>query len=101
MCGVAGMVDLGGGRPPDTALLRRMIALLRHRGPEGAGLYRDAVAGLAHARLSIVDLAGGRQPIANEDGSVWVVCNGEVFNYPELRDELLARGHRFRTGSDS
>jgi asparagine synthase (glutamine-hydrolysing) len=101
MCGIAGMVDLGGGRPPDEALLRRMIALLRHRGPEGAGLYRDAVAGLAHARLSIVDLAGGRQPIANEDGTVWVVCNGEVFNYPELRAELLARGHRFRTGSDT
>jgi asparagine synthase (glutamine-hydrolysing) len=101
MCGIAGMVDLGGGRPPDATLLRRMIALLRHRGPEGAGLYRDAVAGLAHARLSIVDLAGGRQPIANEDGTVWVVCNGEVFNYPELRAELLSRGHRFRTGSDT
>ncbi|MER3419212.1 MAG: asparagine synthase (glutamine-hydrolyzing) [Chloroflexota bacterium] len=101
MCGIAGTVDLHGGRPPDEALLRRMLALLRHRGPEGAGLYHDAIAGLAHARLSIVDLAGGRQPLANEDGTVWVVCNGEVFNYPELRAELIARGHRFRTGSDS
>lgn len=78
-----------------------MIALLRHRGPESAGIYEDGPAGLAHARLSIIDLAGGDQPISNEDGTVWVVLNGEIFNYPELRRDLERRGHRFQTASDT
>jgi asparagine synthase (glutamine-hydrolysing) len=101
MCGIAGIVDLTGTAPPDEAVLRRMLATIRHRGPDGAAIFLGPAAGLAHARLSIVDLSGGRQPICNEDGTIWVICNGEVFNYPELRDELLARGHRFRTGSDT
>ncbi len=78
-----------------------MAAMLRHRGPEGYGLYRDDLVGLAHTRLSIIDLAGGAQPMSNEDESVWLSCNGEIFNYVELREELEARGHRFRTRSDS
>jgi asparagine synthase (glutamine-hydrolysing) len=81
--------------------LERMIHSLRHRGPDGFGFYQDGPAGLAHARLSIIDLATGEQPIGNESGSVWVVFNGEIFNYVELREELLAAGHTFRTRSDT
>jgi asparagine synthase (glutamine-hydrolysing) len=78
-----------------------MIHSLRHRGPDGFGFYQDGPVGLAHARLSIIDLATGDQPIGNEDGSVWTVFNGEIFNYIELREELLAAGHVFRTRSDT
>ena len=72
-----------------------------HRGPDGNGIYVDGDVGLAHARLSIIDLAGGQQPMCNEDGTVWITFNGEIFNYVELRAELIARGHRFRTTSDT
>ncbi len=78
-----------------------MVATLRHRGPESADLFLDDRVGLGHARLSIIDLEGGRQPLTNEDRSLWLVCNGEIFNYIELREELESRGHQFRTGSDS
>jgi asparagine synthase (glutamine-hydrolysing) len=78
-----------------------MVSALRHRGPDEFGLYRDDRAGLGHARLSIIDLASGQQPLCNEDGTLWIAFNGEIFNYLELRDELLALGHRFRTRSDT
>jgi asparagine synthase (glutamine-hydrolysing) len=78
-----------------------MAEAIRHRGPDGSGVYADERAGLAHVRLSIVDLAGGAQPMANEDGVLQVVYNGEVFNFPELRRELESRGHRFRTRCDT
>ena len=78
-----------------------MAGALHHRGPDEHGLYRDARAGLAHARLSILDLATGQQPLANEDGTLWITFNGEIFNYVELRAELLALGHRFATRSDT
>jgi asparagine synthase (glutamine-hydrolysing) len=81
--------------------LRQMLALLRHRGPDEFGILLDGEAGLGNARLSIIDLGGGSQPIANEDESLWIVFNGEIFNYIELRAELEARGHRFRTSSDT
>ncbi len=81
--------------------MQRMVAPLRHRGPDGFGFFRGDGAGLAHARLSIVDLEGGWQPIHNEDRSLWIVFNGEVFNYIELRKELEERGHRFHTNSDT
>ena len=77
-----------------------MAERMRHRGPDGYGVYRGPGAGLVLARLSIIDIDGGWQPIPNEDESVWVVCNGEIFNYIELRKDLEGRGHRFRTGSD-
>jgi asparagine synthase (glutamine-hydrolysing) len=78
-----------------------MVAALRHRGPDEFGLYRDRRAGLGHARLSIIDIATGRQPMCNEDETLWAVYNGEIFNYVELRAELLALGHTFRTRSDT
>ena len=102
MCGIAGIVALrDGAAPPSPEQLRRMAAALRHRGPDELGIYRDPRAGLAHARLSIIDLASGQQPLANEDDALWVVFNGEIFNYLELREELLALGHSFRTRSDT
>jgi asparagine synthase (glutamine-hydrolysing) len=102
MCGVAGIVALAGG-PVERELLERMAAALSHRGPDGFGVHVDAAggAGLAHARRSIVDLAGGAQPMCNEDRRVWVTFNGEIFNYVELREELQAKGHRFATQSDT
>jgi asparagine synthase (glutamine-hydrolysing) len=102
MCGIAGFVALEpGGEPPSVERLRDMAGMLRHRGPDEFGIYRDALAGLAHARLSIIDLSTGQQPLSNEDGTIWLVFNGEIFNYVELREELIAKGHRFRTRSDT
>jgi asparagine synthase (glutamine-hydrolysing) len=102
MCGIAGSLALhAGAAPPAREDLEAMVGALRHRGPDEFGLYRDARVGLGHARLSVIDLATGQQPLSNEDGTVWIVFNGEIFNYLELRDELLARGHRFRTRSDT
>ena len=101
MCGIAGYVDRTARAAPSQAVLERMIHTLKHRGPDGFGFYLAPPVGLAHARLSIIDLATGDQPIHNEDASVWVVFNGEIFNYVELRAELLADGHVFATQSDT
>src|SRR5687767_14877751 len=102
MCGIAGIVDLREGRGgPSRDALVRMARVLHHRGPDEAGIYRDARAGLAHTRLSIIDLSTGQQPLANEDETLWIVFNGEIFNYVELRAELEQLGHRFRTQSDT
>ncbi len=100
MCGIAG-VHSGSGRTPDQGLLLSMAGELHHRGPDGVGLYLDAGFGMVNTRLSIIDLAGGDQPIGNEDGRYWVIQNGEIYNHPELRRELEARGHTFRTDSDT
>ena len=100
MCGLAGVARREPqGVPVD--MLERMAAALRHRGPDGSGHYADARVGLAHVRLSIIDVAGGAQPLGNEDGSIQVVYNGEVYNYRELAAELRAAGHRFSTRSDT
>jgi len=102
MCGIAGVVTLRDNLPPPAiGDLRAMVGALRHRGPDEFGLYRDRRAGLGHARLSIIDLVTGQQPLSNEDGTLWVVFNGEIFNYVELRAELVALGHQFRTRSDT
>lgn len=101
MCGIAGFAALASGAVPERRLLERMIGELRHRGPDGFGFHQSPGIGLAHARLSIIDLSTGDQPIRNEDGSVWVVFNGEIFNYLELRQRLVAAGHRFYTQSDT
>jgi asparagine synthase (glutamine-hydrolysing) len=99
MCGICGIVSKSG--PPDLALLRRMMGRLGHRGPDGNGWYRDLRAALGHTRLAIIDTSGGAQPLCNEDGTVWVTYNGEIFNYVELADELRNLGHTFRTASDT
>lgn len=101
MCGIAGILNLTADRPPTEAELDAMIRQLQHRGPDGYGFFHDTQAGLAHARLSIIDLAGGKQPIHNEDRSIWVSFNGEIFNYIELRATLEQQGHRFYTHSDT
>lgn len=98
MCGIAGIV---GGRCADPEAMRRVLHALRHRGPDDEDLHQARGATLGHRRLSIIDLAGGRQPIGNEDGTRWIVCNGEIYNYKELMRELEQKGHRFRTRSDT
>ncbi|MFB3926303.1 MAG: asparagine synthase (glutamine-hydrolyzing) [Syntrophales bacterium] len=100
MCGIAGYVDFDRHRSIK-GLLCRMIGIMKHRGPDASGIYEDDFAGLASRRLSILDIAGGDQPIHNEEESVWVVYNGEVFNYPEIRNDLEKRDHRFYTKSDT
>src|SRR4030042_6320542 len=100
MCGIAGIIDFASPEPKEH-LLYRMLGLIRHRGPDAFGTYIDRITGLASTPLSIIDLSGGDQPIHNEDQSVWVVYNGEIFNYPEIRQDLEARGHRFYTRSDT
>lgn len=99
MCGIAGVLSFG--RPPETDLVVRMLSRMPHRGPDGSGIYRDDHAALGHVRLAIIDVAGGAQPMATADESAWITFNGEIFNFPELRDELTALGHRFRTRSDT
>lgn len=102
MCGIAGIVGLtAGAASPDREALVRMASALYHRGPDEFGVYRDDRAGLAHARLSIIDLATGQQPMSDEGDTSWIVFNGEIFNYVELREELVALGHHFRTQSDT
>src|SRR5262249_12313430 len=97
----AGMIDLSGQRPVPVGVVQAMAGVLVHRGPDEAGSIEYPGVGLASRRLSIVGLKDGRQPIANEDRTVWVVCNGELYDYPELRPQLEARGHRFATHSDT
>ena len=102
MCGIAGIVNLADDLAP-TAIeqITSMAGALAHRGPDEFGVYRDERAALGHARLSIIDLSTGQQPLSNEIGSLWIVFNGEIFNYLELRAELVAAGHVFRTASDT
>ncbi|MBN2392357.1 MAG: asparagine synthase (glutamine-hydrolyzing) [Anaerolineae bacterium] len=101
MCGIVGCLDWSGAHRPDVGLLRRMLTTIRHRGPDEFGIYIDDKLGMGSARLSIIDLSTGQQPICNEDESLWIVFNGEIFNYVELRADLVQRGHRFSTQSDT
>lgn len=101
MCGIAGIVNLSASAPPSRDALEFMAGALEHRGPDEFGLYLDRHCGLGHSRLSIIDLSTGQQPLANEDGTLWISFNGEIFNYVELRAELETLGHRFRTKSDT
>ena len=100
MCGVCGVV-IADGRPPDAAVLAAMCDTITHRGPDDQGTWIGDGVGLGMRRLSIIDPAGGHQPISNEDGSVWIVFNGEIYNYRELRERLAAAGHRFATQTDT
>lgn len=97
MCGIAGIVDPD---PERRARILAMLQVLRHRGPDGEGVHEDGDAVLGHRRLSIIDLEGGRQPLSNAAGNLWLVCNGEIYNHAELRARLEAKGHRFLTHSD-
>lgn len=101
MCGIVGIVHLNPQESVDETCLKRMRDVLRHRGPDGEGLFVEGPVGLGHRRLAIVDVAGGHQPMANEDGTIWIVFNGEIYNHAMLRPGLEARGHRYRTRSDT
>lgn len=100
MCGIAGYL-VGDRTRPDPGLLRRMCDRIRHRGPDGEGYFVDDHAALGHRRLSIIDVEGGKQPLGNEDGSIQIVFNGEIYNYQQLMDDLKGRGHHFHTRSDT
>src|SRR5271157_137527 len=101
MCGIAGFFGKFHTAVPRPLVLQKMVAALVHRGPDEQGVWLDDWTGLGHARLSIIDLVSGRQPMTNADASLCVTFNGEIFNYIELRRELIAKGHRFRTASDT
>ncbi len=101
MCGIAGILSLDGGERVSKDLVQKMCSTIVHRGPDDEGIYMEGPIGIGMRRLSIIDLSGGHQPISNEDDSVWIVFNGEVFNHEELRKDLLASGHRFKTRSDT
>src|SRR6188508_90150 len=110
MCGIAGFADstfggrTGSGAPRlDTEFnkVHRMCEVIRHRGPDDEGIHVEPGVGLGMRRLSIIDLSGGRQPIHNETSTIWVVFNGEIYNYRELRAELESHGHHFATSSDT
>ena len=101
MCAIAGILSLTGRGPQDISFLGKMVHLQQHRGPDESGLYIDNNIALAQSRLSIIDLSSGIQPIHNEDKSLWIVFNGEIFNYPELRNYLTQKGHTFYTHSDT
>src|SRR5215831_13788992 len=101
MCGITGIFDLNGAAPIDRELLVRMTDRIRHRGPDDSGYHFEPGVGLGHRRLSIIDVSGGHQPLGNEDDSVMIIFNGELYNFQELASELIAAGHKFRTRSDT
>jgi len=99
MCGIAGIINYE--EKPDQGIVTEMIRVMRHRGPDGEGIFVDQNSALGHVRLSIIDVEGSKQPLSNEDGCVWVTFNGEIYNYKELRKKLLAKGHQFKTQGDT
>jgi asparagine synthase (glutamine-hydrolysing) len=101
MCGIAGIFEFGRDTRASATALREMCRVMTHRGPDDEGFYTDGCLGLGMRRLSIVDLATGHQPISNEDGSLWIVFNGEIYNHLALREQLIARGHSYSTHSDT
>src|SRR5579862_4079344 len=101
MCGIAGIFHLETAKPVDPARVRLMTDVQTHRGPDGSGVWTAAGVGLGHRRLSIIDLGGGAQPMLTEDESLAISFNGEIYNFRELRVELQAKGHIFRTDSDT
>ncbi len=101
MCGICGIINIKNDRAPESEVIKAMLAKIRHRGPDGEDLFVSERVALGFNRLSFIDLEGGMQPFKNEDGSIVMVCNGEIFNYRELKDELIAKGHIFRTKTDT
>src|SRR5438067_626514 len=100
MCGICGVSSGRGGEPVAKELIERMLRMISHRGPDDGGDYLDGDVGLGFARLSIIDPDGGHQPMSNETNDTWLICNGEIWNYKELRNELIGKGHHFRTHCD-
>ena len=101
MCGIAGYVNLDPYRHAEPTLVRSMTDALVHRGPDDEGFHVQRGVALGMRRLAIIDLETGQQPISNEDGTIWVVFNGEVYNYLDLKEDLISRGHRFKTRADT
>jgi len=101
MCGICGKIYFDNDNLVDQNIIKKMMKVIRHRGPDDEGMYINGQVGLGHKRLSIIDLNTGKQPVSNEDGKVWVVYNGEIYNYKELRTFLLQRGHFFKTETDT
>src|SRR3954463_12751061 len=101
MCGIAGRFNYDAFRPVDRDVLEAMTDSMTHRGPDASGFHLAPGIGLGHRRLSIIDLSTGDPPPANENGTIWTVFNGEIYNFAEVRAELIAHGHRFRTNSDT
>ncbi len=101
MCGIAGILEFGPDARANAGALREMCRVITHRGPDDEGFYTDGAVGIGMRRLSIVDVAGGHQPISNEDGTLYIVFNGEIYNHLALREQLIARGHRYSTHSDT
>jgi asparagine synthase (glutamine-hydrolysing) len=101
MCGICGIIDFHGNAGDFDARLPAMVRSLHHRGPDQCGTRSDGHAGLGHTRLSIIDVSDGKQPLSNEDATIWITYNGELYNFQELRPELVAAGHRFRTRTDT
>ncbi len=101
MCGICGQIKIASDEPVDQNTIRRMAQTIFHRGPDDDGYFFDRSLGFGFRRLSIIDLSGGHQPMADAEESVWLVFNGEIYNYQELRAELESHGHKFRTSSDT
>src|SRR6266478_4730890 len=101
MCGIAGVLDVERRGAALRPIVESMCNALTHRGPDAFGFFSTDMIALGHRRLSIIDLASGHQPMANEDGTIWVTFNGEIYNFAELRERLLSLGHRFATNSDT
>lgn len=101
MCGICGIINSDLNHNIDATLLGKMRDILSHRGPDDEGMYVNKNVGLAHRRLSIIDLSSGHQPMSNEDDTIWIVFNGEIYNYLDLREDLARKGHLFRTMSDT
>src|SRR6476469_6632681 len=101
MCGICGTLNFDRHEPVEPTLIRRMTDIVSHRGPDGRGEFIDGRVAFGHRRLSIIDIEGGPQPMCNEDGTVWVTFNGEIYNFGDLRADLISRGHAFKSRTDT
>src|SRR3984957_13437758 len=101
MCGICGKLNFDNAKGVSTSLLKSMADAIQHRGPDDEGFYYSGPVGFGFRRLSIIDLNTGHQPLSNEDGSVWIIFNGEIYNYRELTAELVSKGHVFKTKTDT
>src|SRR6185437_10336997 len=101
MCGICGKLEFAQDGTVGMRLMRSMLATIRHRGPDDEGVYVSPQIGLGHARLSIIDLNSGHQPLSNETGRIWIVFNGEIYNFHDLRSFLVSKGHVFKTQTDT